>query len=93
MRRSAGLKPWTKGEPALKALTTAELFKEYSDLLEFARKLGPERDELGRQRNDLLAVLFQPYDTRKHLAEAIFAGDPDAKQIPSSRQAGQSQGG
>lgn len=52
-----------------------------------------DRERFKLERDDLLAVLFQPYETRKHLAEAILAGDPDAKQIPRPRQTGPSQSG
>jgi len=52
-----------------------------------------ERDRYRIDREDLLAVLFQDYDTRSHVAAAILAGDSNAKQIPSSRQTGSSQSG
>lgn len=31
-----------------------------------------ERNEYKRQRDELLAVLFQPYETRKHLSECLL---------------------
>lgn len=52
-----------------------------------------ERDRYKLERDELLAALLDDYDTRAHLREAILAGEPDAKQIPSARQAGPSQSG
>lgn len=52
-----------------------------------------ERDRYRCERDELLAVLFEDFDTRSHLDAAIRAGDSDAEQIPSSRQVGSSQSG
>lgn len=51
-----------------------------------------ERNRYMRERDDLLAALFQPYETRKHLAEAILAGDPDALSQSSSERLHSRQG-
>lgn len=52
-----------------------------------------ERDRYERERDELLAAFFETYDTRQHIYQAILAGDPDAKQILESGQAGPSQSG
>ncbi len=51
-----------------------------------------ERNRYKRERDELLAALFQPYDTRAHLS-AILLGDNDSKQEPLPRPTGSSQSG
>jgi hypothetical protein len=55
-------------------------------------RLLDERNRLSLERGDLLTCLFQPYETRAHLA-AILLGDNDSLKEPLPRQTGQSQSG
>lgn len=43
-----------------------------------AEQFMRERDRYKRERDELLAAFFEPYDTRQHIFQAILAGDPDA---------------
>jgi hypothetical protein len=56
------------------------------------RRAEEERDRYKREREALLAVLFQPEAVRQTMADTIL-GESDSQQEPLPRQAGQSQSG